>query len=220
MDSGGMGKLRGEIIGAAKPSVRAGVIAAAIVSIVTLLVATFELSMADWPSGFVLLVVVPVVALAFFGCGLWSLTQLLRVRKDGVKFASPFLICAATLLILLYAPLQQVYLQHDFHWRLADRERIVARIERGELKPNVDYNKDLIALGTGEPHVSAGNDIVVDQTDDGTYVLFLTSRGLKRYFTGFLHTPPGGDPKKFFEFDDKPPSQLVAYGKDWYFVAN
>jgi hypothetical protein len=48
MESGGMGKLRGEIIGAAKPSVRAGVIAAAIVSIVTLLVATFELSMADW----------------------------------------------------------------------------------------------------------------------------------------------------------------------------
>jgi hypothetical protein len=220
MESGGMGKLRGEIIGAAKPSVRAGVIAAAIVSIVTLLVATFELSMADWPSGFVLLVVVPVVALAFFGCGLWSLTQLLRVRKDGVKFASPFLICAATLLILLYAPLQQVYLQHDFHWRLADRERIVARIERGELKPNVDYNKDLIALGTGEPHVSAGNDIVVDQADDGTYVLFLTSRGLKHYFTGFLHTPPGGDPKEFFEFDDKPPSQLVAYGKDWYLVAN
>jgi hypothetical protein len=216
----GRGELRAATTRAATPSARAGAAAAAVVSIVTLLVATFELSMADWPSGFVLLVVVPLVALSFFGCGLWSLTQLLRVRKHGAKFASPFLICAATLLILVYAPLQRIYLQQNFHWHLVDRERIVARVESGELKPNVDYNKDLIALGDREPHVSIGNDIVVDRTDDGTYVLFLTSRGLKHYFTGFLHTPPGADPKKFFEFDDKPPSQLVAYGKDWYFVAN
>jgi len=32
--------------------------------------------------------------------------------------------------------------------------------------------------------------------------------------------PPGADPNKFFEFDDKPPSRLVRYDKDWYFVAN
>ena len=97
----------------------------------------------------------------------------------------------------------------------------MARVEAGELKPNVSYNKNLIALGDREPNVSAGgNDIVVDETDEGTYVLFLTSRGLKHYFTGFLRVPPGGDPKKFFEFEDKPPSQLVRYDKDWYFVAN
>ena len=159
-------------------------------------------------------------ALAFFGCGLWSLTQLLRVRKDGVKFASPFLICAATLLILLSAPLQQIFLQYNFQWGRPDRERIIELVESGKLKPNVAHNENLIALGDKAPHVSAGNDIVVDQSDDGTYVLFLTSRGLKHHFTGFLHTPPGGDPKKFFEFDDKPPSRLVPYGKDWYFVAN
>ena len=87
--------------------------------------------------------------------------------------------------------------------------------------PTSSYNKNLIALGDREPNVSAGgNDIVVDETDEGTYVLFLTSRGLKHYFTGFLHVPSGGDPKKFFEFEDKPPSQLVRYDKDWYFVAN
>ncbi len=61
---------------------------------------------------------------------------------------------------------------------------------------------------------------VVDETDEGTYVLFLTSRGLKHAFTGFLRVPPDGDPRKFFEFEDKPPSQLVRYDKDWYFVAN
>jgi hypothetical protein len=202
-------------------SVRAGVLAAATVSLVTLSIATFELSMADWPSGFVLMVILPLAALLFFACGLWSATQLLRIRKDGVRFAIPFLICALTLTALVYAPLQQIYLQHDFWARRADRERIVARVENGELIPNVDDNKNLIALGEREPHVSAGgNDIVIDDRDEGVYVLFLTSRGLKHYFSGFLRVPPGGDPKKFFEFSDKPPSRLVAYDKDWYFVAN
>ena len=206
---------------AAGPSVRAALAAATLVSAVTLSVATFELAMADWPSGFVLLVVVPLMALIFCGCALWSATLLLRIRKGGLKFALPFLICALTLAALVYAPLQQIALQQNFDWHRKTRERIVARIEAGELSPNVSYNKNLIALGDREPNVSAGgNDIVVDETDEGTYVLFLTSRGLKHYFTGFLRVPPGGDPKKFFEFEDKPPSQFVRYDKDWYFVAN
>jgi hypothetical protein len=206
---------------AAGPSVRAALAAATLVSVVTLSVATFELAMADWPSGFVLLVVVPLMALVFFGCIVWSATLLLKMRSGGAKFALPFLICALTLAILAYAPLHQIALDQNFRWHREDRERIVARVEAGELKPNVSYNKSLIALGDREPNVSAGgNDIVVDETDEGTYVLFLTSRGLKHYFTGFLRVPPDGDPKKFFEFEDKPPSQLVRYDKDWYFVAN
>ena len=203
------------------PSARTAVLAATTVSIVTLLIATFELAMADWPSSFVLLGILPLVALMFFGCGLWSATLLIRVRRGGVKFAAPFFICALTLAILAWAPLQQIALQRNFDWHRAERERIVARVEAGDLKPNVETNENLIALGDDAPNVSAGgNDIVVDQTDQGTYVLFLTSRGLKHTFTGFLHVPSGGDPKKFFEFDDKPPTRLVRYGKDWYFVAN
>jgi hypothetical protein len=205
----------------ARPSVRAALVAATVICAGTLLLATFELSMADWPSGLVLLGILPLTALSFFGCCVWTATLLLRIRKGGVKFAIPFLICAATLAFLQYAPLQKVALQQNFHWHRADRERIVARVEKGELKPNVDYNENLIALGQREPNVSAGgNDIVVDQANEGTYVLFLTSRGLKHYFTGFLHVPPGGDPNNFFEFEDKAPSQLVPYDKDWYFVAN
>jgi hypothetical protein len=203
------------------PSVRAALASAIAISAFTLSVATFELAMADWPSGFVLLAVVPLMALVFCGCALWSATLLLRIRNGGAKFALPLLIYALTLAILIYAPLQQIALQQNFDWHRKTRERIVARIEAGELKPNVASNKNLIALGDREPNVSAGgNDIVVDETDEGTYVLFLTSRGLKHYFTGFLRVPPGGDPKKFFEFEDKPPTQLVRYDEDWWFVAN
>ncbi len=206
---------------AAKPSVRNALVAATLISAVTLAIATFELSMADWPSAFVLLGLVPLMALTFIGCGLWSVTLLLRIRKGGVKFAAPFLIYALTLALLEYAPLEQIALQRNFDWHRANRERILARVESGELKPNVSYNKNLIALGDKEANVSAGgNDIVVDQAGKGTYVLFLTSRGLKHYFTGFLHVPPDNKPEDFFEFDDKPPSRLVRYDKDWYFVAN
>ena len=74
---------------AAGPSVRAALAAAIAVSAVTLSVATFELAMADWPSGFVLLVVVPLMALVFCGCALWSATLLLRIRNGGRSSPSP-----------------------------------------------------------------------------------------------------------------------------------
>jgi hypothetical protein len=207
-------------LGARRPSVRAGVLAAAIVALVTLGIATFELSMGGFPSALVLMGIVPLAALLFFACLLWSASQLLRVRRDGMKFAAPFLICVATLLMLQYAPLQQIYLSQNFWRHRADRDRIVARVENGELLPNVDYNKQLIALPRRDANVSAGGDVVIEDVDEGVYVLFLTSRGFKHYFTGFLRVPPNGDPKKFFEFADKPPSQLVRYDKEWWFVAN
>jgi hypothetical protein len=204
-----------------RPSVRAALLAALVISAATLGIAAFELSMADWPSGFVLLVLFPLTALTFIGCGLWSMTLLLRIPRHGVKFAAPLLVYALTLTALIYAPLQEIALQRNFAWHRTSRERIVARVEAGELKPNVGYNKNLIALGDDEANVSAGgNDIVVDQAENGTYVLFLTSRGLKHTFSGFLHVPDGAKPEDFFEFDDKPPSRLVRYDKDWYFVAN
>ncbi len=203
------------------PSVRGPLATASVVSAVTLAVATFELAMADWPSGFVLLVVVPLLALVFLCCTAWSATLLLKIRSAGIQFALPFLICTATLAILAWAPLHQIALQQNFRWHRESRERIVAQVEAGELTPNVSYNKNLIALGDAAPHVSVGgNEIVVDDTDDGAYVLFLTSRGLQHRFSGFLRVPPDGDPRKFFEFEDKAPSQLVRYDKDWYFVAN
>jgi hypothetical protein len=206
---------------AARSSARPALVTAIAISAVTLSIATWESLMADWPSGFVLLGVLPLAALAFCGCALWSVTLLLRVSDGGAKFALPFLIYALTLAVLVYAPLQQIALQQNFHWHRQNRERIVARVEAGELKPNVSHNRNLIALGDREPNVSAaGNDIVVDATDEGTYVLFLTTRGLKHSFTGFLHVPSGGDPRKFFEFEDKPPSQFVRYDERWYFVAN
>lgn len=204
----------------ARPSVRAALLTALVVSAATLGIAASELAMADWPSGFVLLVLVPLAALVFIGCGLWSITLLVKVSQHGLLFAAPFLIYALTLAILVWAPLQEIALQRNFAWHRTSRERIVARVEAGELNPNVDTNSRLIALDDNEAGVSAGGQIVIDDAEQGTYVLFMTSRGLKHTFRGFLHVPGGADPNDFFEFDGKPPKLLVRYDKDWYFVAN
>jgi hypothetical protein len=204
----------------ALPSVRAGLLSCTSVALIALWIAAFEMPDGDLP-GLVFYPLLPLTALAFVACSVWSVFLLVRVRRHGVRFASPLIVCALTLLALAYVPFTQVWLQANFRWHLADRDRIVARVEAGELTPNVAYNANMIALGDNEPIVSVhGNDIVVDHAAEGTYVLFLTSRGLRHYFSGFLHTPPGGDPAKFFEFADKPPARQVQYGKDWYFVAN
>jgi hypothetical protein len=205
----------------AKPSVRASLLACVTISLLALWIAAFEMPFADLPSGFVLFPGLPLTVLAFLACCLWSVFLLVRVRRHGVKFASPLIVCTLTLAALAYAPFTEIWLQTKFRLHRADRERIVARVEAGELTPNAAHNRHLIALGDNAPHVSVGgNDVVIDQTAEGVYVLFLTSRGFRHYFSGFLHVPPGGDPAKFFEFDDQPPKQLVQYSKDWYFVAN
>jgi hypothetical protein len=38
------------------------------------------------------------------------------IRNGGAKFRLPFLICALTLAILVYAPLHKIALQQNFDW--------------------------------------------------------------------------------------------------------
>jgi hypothetical protein len=187
----------------AGPSVHAGLLSCATVALVALWIAAFEKPMDDLP-GLVFFPLLPLTALALVGCSLWSVFLLTRMRRHGARFAGPFMVCALTFLALAYVPFTQLWLQGNFRWHLADRDRIVARVEAGEFTRNVAYNANMIALGDNEPMVSVrGNDIVVDQDADGSYVLFLTSRSIRHYFSGILHVPPGGDPAKFFEFADK-----------------
>ena len=199
---------------------RACLIACGATALTALLVALAEGRPAEWPSGLFDMVAPALVAIALFACGIWSMRLLFLVRTHGPRCAIPFMICAATAAALAFVPFTEGWLAGNFWWQRDHRQRIVARIECGELAPNVIDNDRLIALGDHEPAVSDGNEIVIDRRDGGTYLLFLTSRGLRHRFTGFLHVPPGGDPARFFEFEDAAPRQAVRYGKDWYFVAN
>ncbi|TPQ32377.1 hypothetical protein C2U70_21895 [Bradyrhizobium guangdongense] len=200
-------------------SVRIPLLACLATSALALALAGFVMPMSDFPSGLEF-TVLPLLAVAFPVCGLWSLFLLTRIRTGGAKFALPFVVCVATLTALAYVPFTPIWLNTNFWWHRAVREQIVARVEAGELIPNVAHNGRLIALKPDAADVSAGGEIVVDEDDDGAYVLFLTSRGFRHTFSGFLHVPAGGDPAKFFEFDDAPPREAIRYGERWYFVRN
>jgi hypothetical protein len=207
--------------GRSTASVRGSLLAAMGLSVSLLWIAAFEAPFSGFPEGLLVFVAVVLIGVPFLGCSLWSVWLLRRIGEGGFKFAVPLLVCAATMLLLAVVPFSELWLQRNFWWYRADRERIVARVEAGDLAPNVSYNSALIALGNQEPPVSVGgNDIVVEKTERGSYVLFLTERGLRHTFSGFLHVPPDGDPEKFFEFTDKPPFRLVPYGQNWYFVVN
>lgn len=202
-------------------AVRGSLLASVIFSLGLLSIAAFATPTDDFPSGLLLIPLVLLIGLPFLACCVSAMFLLTRIRQGGLKFASPLVVCTLTLAMLNTVPFTQISLQANFWWHRTDRERIVARVAAGELKPNVSYNSTLIALGDTEPAVSVGgNDIVVEQTEAGPYVLFLTLRGFRHRFSGFLHVPGGGDPAKFFEFADQPPVRMMPCGKDWYFVAN
>jgi hypothetical protein len=138
----------------ARPSVRASLLVCATVSLLALWIAAFETPMGELP-GLVLFPVLPLTLLSLFACCLWSLFLLTRIRSHGLKFATPLVVCALTLAALAFAPFTQIWLQGNFHLYRADRERIVARVEAGELTPNVSYSQNMIALMPGRPYPPA-----------------------------------------------------------------
>jgi hypothetical protein len=96
----------------------------------------------------------------------------------------------------------------------------VRRVDAGSLKPNVERDAGMIALGPDQPQVSAGgNDIIVDHQPGGSFVLFFTFRGILSHYSGFLYVPRGRKPEDFSRFEYEQPRQLAAYADNWYFVA-
>src|ERR1700755_1650374 len=92
----------------ARPSPRPGLLACMAVSLLALWIAAFKMPFADLPSGLVLFPLLPLTALAFTACIVWSLLLLMRVRRHGVKFAGPLIVCALTLTALAYAPFTEI----------------------------------------------------------------------------------------------------------------
>lgn len=149
-----------------------------------------------------------------------SVVVLARARGRGTANRLALLVCVGAWVALATVPFTRIWLAANFRWHAAARERIVGEIASGKLKPNVDYNASLIALGPGEPHVSAGgNDVVVEMREGGRpWVLFFTFRGVLNHYSGFLYVPDGGDAETFGDLSHRK-HQVVRYAPGWYFVA-
>lgn len=190
-------------------------------SVVALLAAAFHWTLVDRVPA---LIFMPLTELAsvvpLAAATLAAVVALVRARGLGRASRLALLVCSAAWIALATVPFTRIWLALNFRWHAAARERIVAEIASGKLKPNVDYNGALIALGPGEPHVSAGgNDVVVEMREAGRpWVLFFTFRGVLNHYSGFLHVPDGGDPAAFGDLARRK-HQVVRYAPGWYFVA-
>ena len=65
-----------------------------------------------------------------------------------------------------------------------------------------------------------GNEVVVEEHDDKTYVLFFTFRGVLDNYSGFLYVPDGGSPSLFSDLDEQQFTQIVPLEENWYFVSH
>lgn len=186
-----------------------------------IVVEAFEWSLLDRMPGLVFMPLHHLVAAAALVVAFAiAIAALFKIPRRGWRFALPLAVAVAGLILGWLAPFTDWWLAANFRLGLAERQRIVAMVRDGTLRPNVEYNNELIALGYSHPHVSAGgNDIVVRGGEARPYVLFFTFRGVINHFSGFLYVPPGGSPAEYIELGADRGRQVVHWEGPWYFIA-
>src|ERR1700712_2716876 len=97
-------------------SVRGDVLVCGACALLMLLLALISAAPGDGLSFVVFVPMVLLLSLLFLACCAWAVYLLSRVRRFGLKFVGPFAICGLTLVVLLYAPFAQIWLQANFWW--------------------------------------------------------------------------------------------------------
>jgi hypothetical protein len=185
-----------------------------------ILTAAFQWSIIDVVTPFLFLPLQGAAWLLLLAGFFWAVIVQARSRFRGRATSYPLLICAAGTVLALSLPWTTIWLAANERVYRTDRERIVRQVQDGSLRPNVDYNGALIALGSSSPNVSkGGNEIVVQERGGQRYVFFYTYRGVLDNYAGFLFVPTGGDPRLFAKAAE--PSTLVEQrSANWFFVAH
>src|SRR5882757_8446917 len=89
-------------------AVRGSLLACTTLSLGLLSIAALAAPLDDFPSGLLLIPMLLLVGLPFLGCCIRAIFLLTRIRKHGIKFASPLMVCALTLLLLAFLPFTQI----------------------------------------------------------------------------------------------------------------
>jgi hypothetical protein len=184
------------------------------------LMAALEWSIIDVITGFLLAPLQGLVWLLFLGGFAWAIAVRLRSTSPGSAKSYPLLICVVGVALALFVPWTTLWLAANERVHRSDRERIVRQVQEGSIRPNVSYNRGLIALGPEAPDVSkGGNEIVVEEHNGQRYVFFYTFRGILDAYSGFLFVPNGADPRLFADAADR--STVVEQrSPNWFFIAH
>ncbi|BCB02473.1 hypothetical protein [Bacillus sp. KH172YL63] len=127
----------------------------------------------------------------FLTVAVFSLILLFKERN-----VKPALIQTITVLLLVFFPFTKVVLDMDFKLNKGDRETVVKKVESGDLVPNVAHNDTLIHLPEEYDGLSkGGGEIVVEEKNGETMILFFTFRGILEGFTGFVYSSSDEKPR-------------------------
>lgn len=145
-------------------------------------------------------------------------TAISKFRLAGPVALSPLLIQVIVILLIIFAPLSDLWIRANFRSLKSQRENIVRKVYNGDLQPNVSHDPKQIALGDKYPSLSmGGNEILIETRKGKKYVLFFTDRGfLDSGYSGFVCVPKGGDFKLFRSWFDLPPTNILPLSGNWF----
>lgn len=183
-----------------------------------ILLATFQWSVIEWVTPFLVLPIQGAAWLFFAASLVLATVAAFRARRTSARAIAPLALCALAAALLATVPFTRIWLSANFHLKQEGREAVVLRVTSGELQPNVKHNSSLIALPSG-PNLSAGgNEIVVQASSKGSFVFFFTFRGILGSAGGFLWVPPGASPTEFRLFNEQL-GEVIAYAPNWHFIS-
>jgi hypothetical protein len=188
-----------------------------------LFVTALKWSLVDWITVFGIVPLESGLWLLLVLCAAAGLVCAAFARRLGRSATYPLVICVSAALLASCFPFTRIWIGTNYRWYRSERERVVQQVQSGELRPNDDYNSELITLPASTPKVSmGGNQIVVETHDGQLYVFFFTFRGILSHYSGFLYVSSGGDPRRFGDLGDLPSHtvELVEREEHWYFVSH
>ena len=191
------------------------------ISVLTIIIVAFEWSIIDLITPFLMMPLLAVTFLVFFVGLAFSLSCLFKFKEIKWLALVPLLVQLAAIFILVFVPFTKIWVNADFHFYKSQRQDVVERVVSGDLVANVSYNSSLIALGYEYSKISmGGNEIIVQERDNMTYILFFTFRGILDNYSGFLYVPDGGDPRNFRDLHEDDVTQIIKYGENWYYISH
>lgn len=152
----------------------------------------FEWSLVDRVPANFYMELAGIVWMLFFLFAIVSFVALYELPDAGPIALVPLTLQVLAVLVVFYAPLNALWVKGDFLVYRDQRDAVVAKVQGGELVPNVPGRRGVIALDPSWPRLSAGgNEIIVDQRDGGQFIFFFTFRGPRNHYAGFLYVPTG-----------------------------
>ena len=190
-------------------------------SILLILLEVFWFSIVDVITVFGMPLLSAIIWLFFIACSIASLACLLEFETAGKSCIKPIAVQIITLLMVIYIPFTALWLKSDYIINKSQRNVIIKEVLSGKLVPNVEYNSSLINLGDKHSNISkGGNDIIVENHDDLTYIFFYTFRGILEDYSGYLYVPEGGAPDKFKDLNEVQFTEIKHIEDNWYFVSH